>query len=80
MAITLETSKPVYCTCGNHTFIQGAYMRKISPLHPDNRDGIEKLMVIPVWICAKCKRGLSETEPLSAPIEAEHEAIMSKRN
>lgn len=54
MRMSLENSKPVTCeSCGNDTFTEVLYIRKISKLLTGAPE--DALVPIPSFACSKCK-------------------------
>ena len=51
--VSLEKTSPIVCEeCGNDTFTQALYLRKVSPLLTGT--GQEGVVPIPTFICVAC--------------------------
>jgi hypothetical protein len=50
----LDNSTPIICeACGNDTFIEAQYLRKVSKLLTGSPE--DMVMPVPTFLCAKCK-------------------------
>lgn len=64
-------SSPLVCKCGNHTFVAGTFLRKVSALLSPN--GTAGILPIPTFLCNACGACPDEVIPQFIKLEAHGE-------
>lgn len=69
LRVGLDSSTPIVCeSCGNDTFKEAAYLRKVSKLLTGSPE--DMIVPVPTFVCVKCNHvneGFQLKEPKSKP-------------
>lgn len=72
--VSIKDSEPIVCSCGNTTFTEAIFLRKISRLITASAK--DTLVPIPAFICSACGQVCEELIPNDLKVSTEPKSLI----